>query len=148
MTAIEIHDLVLEVNGYPIINGLSLTVEEGERVGIVGPPGSGAEFLLKMLCGQLLPTSGAIWIYNEPPRRALERGFIQLLTLSEQTHLTPHAFLPTPILLADFTPFLSFPTPKCQTILFATTQSIENFYEFIEKFYRFRLVEMEGEKHE
>ena len=75
MTVLEIQDLVVEVDGYPVVNGLNLTVEEGEQVGIVGDYRD-ALSLMDTLCGLTLPGSGEIWIYNLPPRQALQRGLI------------------------------------------------------------------------
>lgn len=115
MTAIEVKDLVIEANGYPLISGLNLTVQEGDRIAIVGPPGSGKTLFLYALCGLIFPFSGEIRVYNEPPRRAWERGLIQLLTPTDLALLT--ASLPAPIILADF-PLLNFPLSPGQTILF------------------------------
>lgn len=42
----------------PAVNEVSLTVQQGETVGIVGKNGSGKSTLLQMICGVLTPTSG------------------------------------------------------------------------------------------
>ncbi len=76
VTALEIQNLVIEVDGYPAINNLTLTVEEGKRIVIVGDF-KDAEVVLDVFSGQTLPTSGEIWVYNMPPRQASQRGLIQ-----------------------------------------------------------------------
>lgn len=43
-----------------ILNDVSLSVEEGERVGIVGPSGYGKSTLSKILAGYLQPSSGEV----------------------------------------------------------------------------------------
>lgn len=93
MTMMEIRDLVVKVDGYPIVNGLTLTVEEGERVGIIGDY-SDALLVMNILCGLTLPDSGEIWIYNLPPRQALQRGLINYTYQSTSTNT-----LPIPMLL-------------------------------------------------
>jgi ABC-2 type transport system ATP-binding protein len=41
------------------VDGIDLTVHEGEMFGLVGPDGAGKTTTIRMLCGILLPTSGS-----------------------------------------------------------------------------------------
>jgi ATP-binding cassette subfamily F protein uup len=59
-TVLEISNLVLEREGRRLINGLNLALRPGERVGIVGPNGSGKTSLLLAILGELAPISGSI----------------------------------------------------------------------------------------
>lgn len=63
MALIKVENLKFE---YPeiknAINGVSLEIEDGEFVCIVGHNGSGKSTLAKLLCGLLIPTSGKIYI--------------------------------------------------------------------------------------
>lgn len=49
-----------------ILKDVSLTIESGERVGIVGPSGYGKSTLSKILAGYLKPTSGSVTIDGKP----------------------------------------------------------------------------------
>ncbi len=75
MTALEILNLTVEVNGYPVLDNLTLTVEEGQHISIAGNRND-AEAVLEVFSGQTLPISGEIWVYNLPPRQAFQRGLI------------------------------------------------------------------------
>lgn len=44
----------------PVLDGVSITVREGERVGLVGVNGAGKSTLLKILAGEMPPDSGEV----------------------------------------------------------------------------------------
>ncbi len=52
-----------------VLNGLSLTVEAGERIGIIGSSGSGKSTLLHLLGGLDMPTSGSVTIAGQDLRQ-------------------------------------------------------------------------------
>lgn len=47
------------------LDGITLTIEEGERVGIIGPNGAGKSTLLHLLAGTAEPSSGSIAIEGQ-----------------------------------------------------------------------------------
>ena len=51
--------------GAPALNGVSLTVKQGEFVFIVGDSGSGKSTLIKLLLRELLPTSGELYVNGQ-----------------------------------------------------------------------------------
>jgi ABC-2 type transport system ATP-binding protein len=59
MKAIEVNNLTREYNGHRAVDGISFSVEHGEIFGFLGPNGAGKTTTIKMLTGQLRPTSGA-----------------------------------------------------------------------------------------
>ncbi|MDO8390704.1 MAG: ABC-F family ATP-binding cassette domain-containing protein [Actinomycetota bacterium] len=61
MTAsIHARDISLALGARHIFEGADLTVDPGQRVGLVGPNGVGKSTLLKLLAGQLHPDKGTI----------------------------------------------------------------------------------------
>jgi cobalt/nickel transport system ATP-binding protein len=56
----------------PVLNGCSLSVYAGDRIGITGPNGSGKTTLLWLLVGLLRPTQGTILAFGRPRSREHE----------------------------------------------------------------------------
>lgn len=57
---LTLRDISLQFTDLPILEGVSLTIEAGERICLVGRNGAGKSTLLKILGGELLPDSGEI----------------------------------------------------------------------------------------
>src|SRR5215475_85980 len=51
------------------VDGVSFTIERGERVGFLGPNGAGKTTTLKVLSGLLHPTSGEVEVDGHVPFR-------------------------------------------------------------------------------
>lgn len=58
MKAIEVINLTRDYNGLRAVDEISFSVETGEIFGFLGPNGAGKTTTIRMLTGQLLPTSG------------------------------------------------------------------------------------------
>lgn len=56
----ETESLSFEQGGTPIVSDLTTVVMRDDRVGIIGPNGCGKTTLVKLLVGELTPTSGSI----------------------------------------------------------------------------------------
>ena len=47
-------------NGTHALHGISMTIEDGEFVFLVGPSGSGKSTIIKLLTGEIVPTNGRV----------------------------------------------------------------------------------------
>jgi ATP-binding cassette subfamily F protein uup len=60
MAFINMQEISLAFFGIPLFDGINLTIERGEKVGLVGRNGSGKSTLLQMIEGSVKPDSGAV----------------------------------------------------------------------------------------
>lgn len=60
MSLIEVHNLSIRYGGNTVLSNVSLKVEPGEIVTIVGPNGSGKTSLLRAIIGAVKPTKGRV----------------------------------------------------------------------------------------
>jgi ABC-2 type transport system ATP-binding protein len=69
---VEIHNLTKTFGKFIAVDSFHLTIYEGEIYGLLGPNGSGKTTIIKMLCGLLRPTTGAVKIFGQiAPRKSL-----------------------------------------------------------------------------
>jgi ABC-2 type transport system ATP-binding protein len=61
---IEIKNLVRKFGSFTAVNGISLSIKEGEIFGILGPNGAGKTTTINMLLGLITPTDGTIKVYG------------------------------------------------------------------------------------
>lgn len=57
---LEIHDLIVSYDGFRVLEKVSLTVHQGDFLGVIGPNGGGKTTLLKAMLGLIKPDSGSI----------------------------------------------------------------------------------------
>lgn len=92
VTAIEVADLTMTYGDLRAVDGVSLSVAEGEFVGILGPNGAGKTTLLEMIEGLRKPDSGTATVLGLPawPRNPdlLPRIGVQLQASSFFERLT------------------------------------------------------------
>lgn len=76
-------------------NGISLEIERGEAVALVGPSGSGKSTLLNLIGGLDRPNAGEIWVEGEniasaPARRLVEHRRQRIGFVFQSFNLLPH----------------------------------------------------------
>lgn len=74
--ALAVRDLTKEFGGVQALDGVTLTVEPGERRAVIGPNGAGKTTLFHSISGTLYPSAGSIFLFGQeitrtaPHRRA------------------------------------------------------------------------------
>ena len=77
--ALRVHDLSAAYAGVPALHGISLSVQRGEIVALLGSNGAGKSTLLKAISGLLAPTAGrvefeGVRIDGRPAHRVVRAG--------------------------------------------------------------------------
>jgi zinc transport system ATP-binding protein len=71
---VDISNLDFNYGNTPALKQVSIQIQRGTTVGLIGPNGGGKTTLIKMLIGLLEPASGSIVIDGMPPVKAVRRG--------------------------------------------------------------------------
>jgi len=88
---LEIKNLSTYYDEFRAISDISLTVEDGEFIAIIGPNGHGKSTFLKTICGLLRPKTGSVLFAGKevvglPTYKIVEMG---LVYVAEERHLFP-----------------------------------------------------------
>lgn len=62
--------------GQVVLDGITLALEAGRMVALMGGNGAGKSTLLDLVCGLTTPTSGRVEVFGRPPREATRRGWV------------------------------------------------------------------------
>jgi len=84
--------LTLRVADTILVDGINLTVSPGEILGLVGPNGAGKTSLLRMLAGEVEPTSGSVTLDGVPLAAWRPRDLARRRALLPQHTLLQFAF--------------------------------------------------------
>ncbi|TAM84846.1 MAG: ABC transporter ATP-binding protein [Candidimonas sp.] len=87
MALLAVNDLKKYFGGLHAVDGVSVQVQEGDLVGLIGPNGSGKTTLLNMLSGHLHPDSGNITLDGRDvlglgPAGFTRRGILRMFQLT------------------------------------------------------------------
>ena len=89
MTVLSCSNLSYRVGDAQLLQGITLSVQRGETLGIVGPNGSGKSTLLKLLANLRVPGQGQVLLHGQALRKMSQRNIAQTLAVVEQ-HADTH----------------------------------------------------------
>ncbi|NIY73613.1 ABC transporter ATP-binding protein [Marivivens donghaensis] len=85
----DVHHAYQTANGpLPVLDGLDLSVPEGEFCAVVGPSGCGKSTLTRLVTGLMKPDSGEVWLHGElvkSPRKTVGMAFQNPVMLEWRT---------------------------------------------------------------
>lgn len=74
---VKIEDLWVYYDGVPVLEGINLSVEQDDFLGIIGPNGGGKTTLLKVILGLITPSRGKVLVLGKTPEKSRNRiGYV------------------------------------------------------------------------
>lgn len=94
MSAIQAENVIKRYkNGVQALDGLSLTVKEGEIFSLLGQNGSGKSTLIHILTTYLAPTSGFVTMFGKDIYREASKIRTQISCVAQRTSIDTHLSL-------------------------------------------------------
>jgi len=83
MSLLDIKNIDIYYGDVQVVYGVSLHIDEGEIISIIGANGAGKSTILKCISGLINTTSGEMYFNNEPiqnipPEQVVDKGIIQI----------------------------------------------------------------------
>jgi iron complex transport system ATP-binding protein len=107
VTALRLERVTVELDGRPVVAGISFAVEHGEWVTLIGPNGAGKTTLLRAIAG-LVGHGGTIAIDGRPLRRLGRRELARRVAVVPQVPLMPSGMTIREYVLLGRTPYVSY----------------------------------------
>jgi zinc transport system ATP-binding protein len=74
---VRLEDVWVHYDSVPVLEGVSLSIEQDDFLGIIGPNGGGKTTLLKVILGLIRPSHGTVSVLGKPPQRSRDRvGYV------------------------------------------------------------------------
>lgn len=129
-SCLNLEGLTKTFGGLHAIDGVSLDVKVGERRALIGPNGAGKTTLFNLICGELLPTDGAISLFGTdvtklPTHKRIALGISRTFQV---TNLFPELTVLENLLLA------AQGTDRAKFVMYRPISSYRGFYERSERF--------------
>ncbi len=108
MTAmVQAEGIRVAYNGHPVLDGIDLTVEVGEWVGLIGPNGTGKTTLLRALAGTVAH-AGRVRLAGRSGRRLTRREWSRAVAMVPQHPTIPAGMTVVDYVLLGRTPHLGY----------------------------------------
>jgi zinc/manganese transport system ATP-binding protein len=69
MTVIEFAHATISIQSRTVLSDITLSIDEGEFIGVLGPNGAGKTTLMRTLLGLIKPSHGSVRMFGHSPKR-------------------------------------------------------------------------------
>ncbi|HEU5420191.1 MAG TPA: ABC transporter ATP-binding protein [Streptosporangiaceae bacterium] len=107
MSAVEVRDLAVDLDGTPVLRGVSCSIGSGGWLALIGPNGAGKTTLLRAVAG-LLRYRGEVLLDDASTRSLTSRGRARLIAYVPQEPELPPDMTVTEYVLLGRTPYLGY----------------------------------------
>ena len=99
---LRVENLIQHFGGLAVLQGLSFSIDAGQKVALIGPNGAGKTTLINVLNGLIRPQAGRVYLLGQdvthaPPHTRIRLGLARSFQI---IRLFPHLTLMTNLLLA------------------------------------------------
>lgn len=85
MEAVKAEGLCFGVNGYRILNGINIEIEDGDFISILGPNGAGKTTLIKVLMGLYRGEKGDVYIFGKRLKYYRKKDLAKIVSFLPQS---------------------------------------------------------------
>ncbi|MEI6881463.1 MAG: ABC transporter ATP-binding protein [Bacteroidota bacterium] len=89
---LKVENISLQLNNKNILKDISLYVQEGEFIGLLGPNGSGKTSLLKTIYRNIIPTEGTVLINGKSNTKFSQKNFATIVAVLMQESESQFSF--------------------------------------------------------
>jgi iron complex transport system ATP-binding protein len=103
MNALEAKNIQFYYDKTQIFDNISMSLSQGEFLGIIGPNGAGKSTMLRLLCGILRPKQGEIQLFGKNLREQSQRTVAQNIAfVPQETHFALNFSVEDVVLLGRY----------------------------------------------
>lgn len=123
---LHLEDVHFSYGSRPLLSGVTLTVRQGELVGLVGPNGAGKTTLLRLISGVLRPQQGRVFVLGHDIHHLPAQQRARLIAVVRQNPALPAAFTALDLVLMGRVPHLGFFQREGRTDYRVATAALEH----------------------
>lgn len=101
---LEATDVTFGYGGEVVIDGITLALDPGEVLGVIGPNGCGKSTLIRLLSGVLTPQRGAVQLFGKPLSSHSRRDVARALAVVPQETVIEFPYSVTEVVLMGRSP--------------------------------------------